>query len=76
MTEIAIVAFTTFFATIGPLDVGPVFAAMTPNIKGRDRRRIAVRGTLIAGAILLTFALTGDLLLSSLQSAFRTLLKR
>lgn len=66
MTEIAIVAFTTFFATIGPLDVGPVFAAMTPNIKGRDRRRIAVRGTLIAGAILLTFALTGDLLLSSL----------
>ena len=29
MSETAIVAFTTFFATIGPLDVGPVFVAMT-----------------------------------------------
>jgi len=46
--ETAVVAFTTFFATIGPLDVGPVFAAMTPAVKARDRRRMAVRGTLIA----------------------------
>lgn len=66
MTETAIVAFTTFFATIGPLDVGPVFAAMTPLAAPRLRRRMAVRGTLIATGILLTFALTGDLLLTSL----------
>ena len=66
MTETAIVAFTTFFATIGPLDVGPVFAAMTPAVAPKARRRMAVRGTLIATGILLIFALTGELLLTSL----------
>ncbi len=66
MTETAVVAFTTFFATIGPLDVGPVFAAMTPRALPRARRRMAVRGTLIATGILVTFALAGDLLLDSL----------
>jgi len=66
MTETAIVAFTTFFATVSPLDVGPVFAAMTPAVKARERRRMAVRGTLIATAILVIFALTGELVLGSL----------
>jgi multiple antibiotic resistance protein len=66
MMETAVVAFTTFFATIGPLDVGAVFAAMTPAATARQRRRMAIRGTLIATAILLLFALAGDLLLSSL----------
>jgi multiple antibiotic resistance protein len=64
--EVAVVSFTTFFATIGPLDVGPVFAAMTPSSSLAARRRMAVRGTLIATGILLTFALAGDLLLASL----------
>lgn len=66
MTETAVVAFTTFFATIGPLDVGPVFAAMTPSVLPRHRRRMALRGTAIATGILLIFALTGELLLASL----------
>lgn len=66
MTETAVVAFTTFFATIGPLDVGPVFAAMTPSALPAARRRMAVRGTFIATAILFAFALAGDVMLSSL----------
>ncbi|MEQ8859422.1 MAG: MarC family protein [Pseudomonadales bacterium] len=66
MTETAIVAFTTFFATIGPLDVGPVFAAMTPEVRSAERRRMAIRGTLIATVILLAFALTGELILGGL----------
>jgi len=66
MMETAVVAFTTFFATIGPLDVGPVFAAMTPSAAPKMRRRMAVRGTLIATGILVTFALAGELLLGSL----------
>lgn len=66
MTETAVVAFTTFFATIGPLDVGPVFAAMTPAVLPRHRRRMALRGTAIATGILVIFALTGELLLASL----------
>ncbi|MEQ8486247.1 MAG: MarC family protein [Pseudomonadales bacterium] len=66
MMETAVVAFTTFFATIGPLDVGAVFAAMTPAATPKQRRRMAVRGTLIATGILLLFALAGDVMLSSL----------
>ncbi len=66
MTETAVVAFTTFFATVGPLDVGPVFAAMTPAADPRSRRRMAVRGTAIATVILLAFALAGETLLASL----------
>lgn len=66
MMETATVAFTTFFATIGPLDIGPVFAAMTPRALPKARRRMAVRGTAIATGILLLFALTGDIMLRSL----------
>jgi multiple antibiotic resistance protein len=66
MMETAVVAFTTFFATVGPLDVGPVFAAMTPAASPRARRRMAVRGTALAAGILLMFALAGDLLLAGL----------
>lgn len=66
MIEAVVVAFTTFFATIGPLDVGAVFAGMTPGASPKQRRRMAVRGTLIATGILFTFALAGDVLLSSL----------
>ncbi|MFW6093324.1 MAG: MarC family protein [Pseudomonadota bacterium] len=66
MIETAVVAFTTFFATVGPLDVGPVFAAMTPGADLLSRRRMAVRGTAIATGILLTFALAGDVLLDAL----------
>jgi len=64
--ETAIVALTTFFATIGPLDVAAVFAALTPTATVELRRAMAIRGTLIATGILVTFALVGEFLLSSL----------
>jgi len=73
MIEIAVVAFTTFFATIGPLDVGAVFAAMTPHASAAARRRMAVRGTIIATGMLLLFALGGDLLLASLGISLASL---
>ena len=66
MFEIAIVAFTTFFATIGPIDVAVMFAAMTPKASPAFRRSMAIRGTLVASLILLVFALLGDFLLRSL----------
>ena len=31
MTETFGIAFTTFFATIGPVDVAAMFAALTPD---------------------------------------------
>lgn len=63
MLETALVALTTFFATIGPLDVAAIFAALTPHNTTRERRAIALKGTLIALGILLLFALFGDSLL-------------
>jgi multiple antibiotic resistance protein len=64
--ETAGVAFATFFATIGPLDVAAIYAALTSTVSRKQRRQMAVRGTLIAGSILLLFALVGDFLLAGL----------
>ena len=66
MMETAIVAFTTFFATIAPLDVAAMFAALTPNATAVEKRSMAIRGTMISGAILLSFALVGEIVLSTL----------
>jgi len=66
MMEIAVVAFATFFATIGPPDVAAMFAALTHEASPRMRRRIAVRGTVIATMILLFFAIAGEFMLSML----------
>ena len=64
MLETALIAATTFFATIGPPDVAALFAALTPDNTAAERRAIAIKGTLIAGGILLFFALFGDAVLS------------
>ncbi|MEM7118631.1 MAG: MarC family protein [Chloroflexota bacterium] len=75
MVETLIVAFTTFFATIGPIDVAAVFAALASDDSPQERRRTALRGTLISTAILLLFAFAGQLLLNRLGislAAFRT----
>jgi multiple antibiotic resistance protein len=66
LIETAVVAFTTFFATVGPIDVAAMFAALTPAASQHARRVMAVRGTLISGGILFTFAFVGKVLLSSL----------
>lgn len=55
-----------FFATIGPLDVAAVYAGLTATELPKRRRQMAIRGTLIAGGILLVFALTGETLLALL----------
>jgi multiple antibiotic resistance protein len=62
-TEAFFIALTTFFATIGPLDLAIVFAALTGHNTARERRAIALRGVLIAAGILLFFAAFGNALL-------------
>ncbi len=66
MTETIVVAFTTFFATVGPVDVAAMFAAITAGATSSARRSMAFRGTLIAAVILLVFAFFGKFLLWSL----------
>jgi MarC family membrane protein len=65
MYETFLIALTTFFATIGPLDIAAMFAAMTHNNTVRERRTMALKGSLIGGAILLFFALFGKAVLEN-----------
>ena len=58
ISETIVVAFTTFCATIGPIDV----AAMTPTATPQAKRSMAIRGTIIAAVILVGFALVGEFL--------------
>jgi len=66
MLQVAIVAFTTFFATVGPLDLAALFAALTPDSTPTQRRAMAIKGTVTATAILVAFALFGTALLDHL----------
>jgi len=66
MIETAGMALTTFFATVGPIDVAAIFAGLTTTATAAHRRTMALRGTLIATIILVLFALMGRHLLGSL----------
>ena len=74
MFDTAIVAFTTYFATIGPIEIAAIFAGLTPDNTVSQRRSMALKGVLIAGGILLVFALVGEVVLEGLGitlAAFR-----
>lgn len=62
-TATFVIALTTFFATIGPADLALVFAALTQKNTAVERRVFALRGTAVAAAILLFFAVFGSALL-------------
>jgi multiple antibiotic resistance protein len=66
MVEVGILAFTTFFATISPIDVAALFAGLTATATAAHRRAMALKGTAIATGILLVFALFGNDLLGYL----------
>lgn len=66
MLETALRSFTTFFATIGPIEAAVLFATFTPKMARAERLSIAIRATLIASAILAFFTLLGGPILSQL----------
>ncbi len=66
MLEIALTSFTTFFATIGPVEAAVLFATLTPKMEQSTRAAIAIRATAIAGVLLLVFTLLGQPLLDEL----------
>jgi multiple antibiotic resistance protein len=74
LIETAIYAFVTFFVVLDPVGMGPIFIALTRGETAEFRRQMAIRGTVIAAIILLTFAFAGDFLLRALGvsiAAFR-----
>ncbi len=66
MLEIALSAFVTLFVVLDPPGMVPIFAALTERDGEAQRRRLAIRGTLVAGIILVAFAFVGEWLLRML----------
>jgi multiple antibiotic resistance protein len=66
MLETALKSFTTFFATIGPIEAAVLFATLTPKMARNERRQIALRATFIATIILAFFTLLGGPVLAQL----------
>lgn len=66
MIELLFDTFIILFVVVDPLGLAPMFAALTRDDTPRQRRRLALRGVLIAGCILVTFVLVGDALLRAL----------
>lgn len=66
MIEIVLSVFVTLFVVLDPPGMAPIFAGLTERETDVHRRRIALRGTLTAGGILIVFAFVGEWLLRML----------
>jgi multiple antibiotic resistance protein len=55
--------FVTFLVVVEPIGVIPIFIAVTEGVSEAERRRMARKGVLIAGAIFLLFAFCGGVFL-------------
>lgn len=64
MAETLIQAFVILFVTVDPVGQVPVFAGLTHGRGPGERRRTAVRGVLLAAAILYVFAFGGNAILA------------
>lgn len=74
MTELFLSAFITLFVVIDPPGCAPIYAGLTRGATPAQRRMMALKACLIAGAILVGFALFGQQLLATLHiglDAFR-----
>ena len=74
MLELFLSAFVTLFVVLDPPGCAPIYAGLTTGASPAQKRSMAVRACLIAGAILLVFALFGEQLLAALHielDAFR-----
>ncbi len=66
MLETALTSFTTFFATVGPIEAAVLFATLTPRMSRTERTQLALRASLIASLILTFFTLLGGPILRQL----------
>ncbi len=74
MMELFLSAFVTLFVVIDPPGCAPIYAGLTTNATPAARRSMALRACLIAGVILVGFALFGQDLLGAMHielDAFR-----
>jgi multiple antibiotic resistance protein len=67
-------AIVALLVTVDPLGLVPIFVALTPGADAAERAAIARRAVLLAGAVLLLFAVAGEAVLAWLgigMPAFR-----
>ena len=72
--DLVVASFSSFFVTIDPIGVVPIFLSLTAHLAPAERRRVALKGTVIAALLLVGFALAGEALLDWLgigMPAFR-----
>lgn len=67
MVELFLSAFVTLFVVIDPPGCAPIYAGLVSDATQRQAAVMAVRACLIAGAILVVFALFGENLLGALH---------
>ncbi len=67
MLELFLSAFITLFVVIDPPGCAPIYAGLTKGASASQARNMAIRATLIAGVILVIFALFGEALLGALH---------
>jgi multiple antibiotic resistance protein len=65
--DYAISALLTLLVVVDPVGLVPTFLAVTEDLPRLSRRSVAVRASIIAGAILIGTALIGDWLLHTLS---------
>ncbi|MEO1969256.1 MAG: MarC family protein [Sphingomonadaceae bacterium] len=67
MGQLFLSAFITLFVVIDPPGCAPIYAGLTKGASAAQRRSMAIRATVIAGIILLVFALFGEALLKGMH---------
>ena len=70
MLDLALTSAVALLVTIDPIGTGPIFAALTRGSDDAHRRRMAIKGVLIAAIILFVFAFVGEFLLRALGIGF------
>jgi small neutral amino acid transporter SnatA (MarC family) len=67
LSDFTITAFATLFVAIGSIDTAIVFGGLTAGVHRPERYRLAWQAVLIAGLVLLDFALFSNRLLGALR---------
>ncbi|MCM2292814.1 MarC family protein [Allorhizobium sp. BGMRC 0089] len=65
-TEVLLNAFVTLLVTLDPPGMAPLFLGLTRGMNSAERKKVALRGSLIALGILTVFALFGNGILGTL----------
>jgi multiple antibiotic resistance protein len=66
MVELLLKFFVVFFVVVEPISLIPVFAGLTEGASAGYQRRMACKAVIIAGLILIAFALAGGWLLDAM----------